>query len=586
MRRNSSQILSQVFLAIVFSLVVVSCVVDSGIDGSNERDDSILEDTGRTLTEYVLVWNDEFNGESLDTSNWNIETGYGPNSDGWGNDESQLYTNSESNLKIIEDPKNEENSFLSITARCDSGFCGLRDGSITSAKVNTKDKFEFKYGKIEARIKTPNGKSTWPAFWMLGADFPDTKWPKSGEIDIMELHQFYSNNKTTHFTLHWDNANSDSEHVEHVYDSRYKEFDKPITGEFHIFEAEWDENQITGKIDGITYYTKIIDHETMDELTKDFFLILNIAIDGTLGGPPDAIKTEPQEMLVDWVRVYQKPKPQTVSLISDDEDIGSDTLKYVRIVNSVEYGGNSVVTDITSRAITPIDGSNVMELNYQNANAYFSGAAFEYNSADISSYNTLTFGINTSKFANFDDLSVEFVDSRNKGDAIGKKSVQLSNYSGNSRSYGWKIYKIPLADFVGVNLDAITLFGFWNPMDASNKLISGLLYIDDITLTTDSSTGGGGRVAASPTVAATSPTLASTDVISVFSDGYTSVAGVNYNPTWGQATVTTVESIEDNEVLKLAGLDYQGIDWIVDGARDSAWACRHRQRIRTQLRER
>ena len=263
----------------------------SGCGGSSS------EPTDVPSTGFKLVWAEEFDGNSLDSSKWSIETGYGPNNAGWGNDESQLYTDSSDNLKV-------ENGGLVITARCDSGNCVKRDGSITSAKINTKSKLELKYGKVEARIKLPSGRSTWPAFWMLGAGYPDVSWPQSGEIDIMEMHQQQSNDNTTHTTIHWFDE-SKAAGTEWTYFTQNKQFDNPLTSDFHIFTVEWDEAKIVGKIDGVAFYTKAINRTEMSEFHEPFYLILNIAIDGTLGGAPDAIKTTPQEMIVDWVHVYE-----------------------------------------------------------------------------------------------------------------------------------------------------------------------------------------------------------------------------------------------------------------------------------------
>ncbi|MET0005642.1 MAG: glycoside hydrolase family 16 protein [Candidatus Thiodiazotropha sp.] len=134
------------FWAIVFVSTLLLSGCNSG-GGDNDGSDSITETTSNASREYVLVWSDEFNqGTSPSVEKWTIETGYGDN--GWGNDESQLYTDSPDNVRV-------ENGNLVITARCDSGVCGVRDGSITSARINTKDKFEVKYGKIQARIKPP-----------------------------------------------------------------------------------------------------------------------------------------------------------------------------------------------------------------------------------------------------------------------------------------------------------------------------------------------------------------------------------------------------------------------------------------------
>ncbi len=139
--------------------------------------------------QWALTMADEFDsGSSPSAELWTIETGYGANDDGWGNDESQLYTDSPDNVRV-------EGGNLVISAQCPIPPCGKRDGSITSARIKTQgfvcddDKkcgFEQKYGRFEARIKLPEGQGLWPAFWMLGADIAEVGWPEAGEIDVME----------------------------------------------------------------------------------------------------------------------------------------------------------------------------------------------------------------------------------------------------------------------------------------------------------------------------------------------------------------------------------------------------------------
>ena len=139
--------------------------------------------TVKTKAAYSLVWSDEFDGTSLDLANWSYETGYGDF--GWGNDEWQRYTANPENVLV-------NGGNLVLSAQCDSPpNCGKRNNTITSARINTLNKFSFKYGKVEARIKPPVGKGAWPAFWMLGANFPAVGWPFSGEIDVVEIHNIY-----------------------------------------------------------------------------------------------------------------------------------------------------------------------------------------------------------------------------------------------------------------------------------------------------------------------------------------------------------------------------------------------------------
>ncbi len=259
--------------------------------------------------EYELVFEDEFNsGTSPSEENWTIETGYGPDNYGWGNNEWQLYTALPKNVRV-------EDGNLVLSAQCPEEPCGVRDGTITSGKINSLGKFDFKFGKVEARIKPPVGRGAWPAFWSLGVNFPTVGWPRSGEIDFMEVHNAFSNDRTTHFTMHWcDESVGASEPclppglVGWVYYTQNLTVAESLGDDFHLFQAEWDEAKIVGKIDGITYFTKAIQPATMDEFLKEFYLILNVAMGGTLGSnnqPPNGTETFPQTMLVDYVRVYQ-----------------------------------------------------------------------------------------------------------------------------------------------------------------------------------------------------------------------------------------------------------------------------------------
>ncbi len=512
---------------VLVSLIAASC-------GSGDGPASSQDTTTVTLQEYELVWSDEFNeGSAPSVENWNIETGYGVNNSGWGNNEWQLYTDSPDNVRV-------ENGNLVITARCDSGVCGVRDGSITSARINSKDKFEVKYGKIQARIKMPPGKGMWPAFWMLGSNFPERPWPGVGEIDIVEMHQFFSDDKTTHFTVHWSGplyelnerpvcsspANDTATESQHCQ-SEFKKFDQPLTNDFHVYEVEWTENAIVGKIDGIPYFTKAIEPDDveqypngafvpkyMDEFLNSYFMILNVAVGGTLGGPPAADLEWPQQMLVDWVRVYQKPDPTHLEVLAESAD--ASALGVETVINSAIYGGNSVISDLNSTAVTPLAGNTVMEADYTSANAFFSGAAFALNHKDLSAYDTLTFSLNTTQFPDLASIAVELVDS---GDS--RVSVPITNYT-PAMSGDWMTYEVPLSHYAGVDLQNVVLFGFWNPVDSSNQLTSGTLFLDDILFVANECTTAGSVTfnaleyaasASSATVTVNDPCAASTLVV-------------------------------------------------------------------------
>lgn len=444
--------------------------------------------TINTKPVYSLVWSDEFDGNSLNSDNWSYETGYGGNF-GWGNDEWQLYTSSANNVSVA-------GGNLNINARCaNPPACGKRNGTITSGRINSLNKFEFKYGKVEARLKPPVGKGAWPAFWMLGANFPDVGWPNSGEIDVMEIHNLYSNENTTHFTMHYCDDSVSSNPC--LYDpgweyfSQYKTLPDSLGDDFHVFSAEWDANGITGKIDNVPYFYLPINPVTMDEFLEEFFMILNVAIGGTLGGAPDASTPWPQTMTVDYVRVYQVDGGDGTYTIGGDpvspelgvysESHTESELTYLNIINSADWSGNYTSTDTTSAAVTAYDGSNVMAANFIDYGKGYGGFIFNFNvGRDISAYQTLKFAIDTSAMANFADLTIQI---ENPGGSQPAPKAVLSDYT-PAISSNWAIYEIPLVDFTGqvvaLDLTNMLYLGFWNPRSAGGQLMFGTLYFDDI----------------------------------------------------------------------------------------------------------
>lgn len=242
--------------------------------------------------EYSLVWSDEFNGSKLDESVWNYNTGGG----GWGNNELQYYTTRLENIRLA-------NGYLEIEARKET----YENREYTSARIYSKGKKSFLYGKMEARIKFPGGVGTWPAFWMMGES---GGWPKCGEIDIME-HVGYLDNRAS-FALHTQEKNGSNGrnwHATHF-------FDDPLSNDFHTYGVEWCQEEKDGKdcihflVDGEIYATvwetKIGDHDSWP-FYKPHYFILNLAIGGNMGGKvDDSIFNQQRIMYVDWVRVYQR----------------------------------------------------------------------------------------------------------------------------------------------------------------------------------------------------------------------------------------------------------------------------------------
>ncbi len=275
---------------------------EAGIVTTTEEG-ATVEESKETLAEAVpldserwqLLWSDEFEGAAgtpIDTNFWTCETG----GEGWGNNEHEFYTDRVENVSL------DGNSSLAIVARQETlpdSQCWYGECLYTSARCITKGKFEFQYGRVEARMKLPYGQGIWPAFWMLGGNFDDVGWPNAGEIDIMEFIGKEPN--SVYGTIHGPNYSGGSG----IGGSTV--FDQPVSDDFHTFAIQWDESGIHWYIDGERFLAIpksavggrewVFDH--------DFFLLLNLAVGGNWPGYPDASTIFPQTLLVDYVRVYQ-----------------------------------------------------------------------------------------------------------------------------------------------------------------------------------------------------------------------------------------------------------------------------------------
>lgn len=234
-----------------------------------------------------LVWSDEFDYEGRpDLQKW----GYDIGGNGWGNNELQYYTNSTNNAFV-------EDGYLTIKAIKES----FQGSSYTSARLVTKNKGDWKYGKFEIRAKLPKGRGTWPAIWMLPTDWKYGGWPESGEIDIME-HVGYDEN-VVHGTVHTEAYN----HSKGTQKGGSKVVSN-ATSDFHIYGIEWREDRIDFFIDRVKYFTfyKESDNYQQWPFNESFHLILNIAIGGNWGGANGVDNSIfPTEMVVDYVRVYE-----------------------------------------------------------------------------------------------------------------------------------------------------------------------------------------------------------------------------------------------------------------------------------------
>ncbi len=233
-------------------------------------------------TDYTkLVFEDNFDKDGApDPTKWSYDLGRG--NSGWGNNEKQNYTNSASNIVV-------EGGFLKITAKKESSG----GAEYSSARLKSDGKYAFKYGKVEVRAKLPSGGGTWPAIWMLGQNYATKEWPECGEIDIME-HVGNSQN-LVHGTFHYPgrsggNANTASKTIPNV------------STEFHVYKAVWSAENIQLYADDVLIHT--LANTGSLPFNSEFFLILNFAMGGNMGGNIDPAFTQ-STMEIDYVRVYQ-----------------------------------------------------------------------------------------------------------------------------------------------------------------------------------------------------------------------------------------------------------------------------------------
>ena len=253
-------------------------------------------------TNWQLTWSDEFNAPNgtppPDSAKWNIVTG----GKGYGNGELETYTSRPINA-------HQENGNLVITAQKEdlTGPDGI-PRHYTSARINTQNHFAQKYGRFEARIKLPTGKGIWPAFWLLGNDHETDPWPNCGEIDILET---IGAPDTMYSTIHgpgYSGAKGPS--AKYVLPTGQQ-----VDTAFHVYAVEWSPNDLKFFFD---------DHLIIERTPADlppntkwvydhpFYILLNLAVGGNWPGSPDTSTTFPQQMLVDYVRVYSH-KPEAAS---------------------------------------------------------------------------------------------------------------------------------------------------------------------------------------------------------------------------------------------------------------------------------
>jgi beta-glucanase (GH16 family) len=247
-----------------------------------------------TSPTYQLVWSDDFNGadgSAPDATKWAIQIG----GNGWGNNELEYYTARSQNVQV-------KGGNLVITALKEdyTGSDGVTQ-HYTSARMQTKGLFSQQGGRFEASIKIPKGQGIWPAFWMLGSDIDTNPWPTCGEIDIME--NIGKEPSINHGSLHGPG------YAPGNVTAAYTASSGALGDGFHLYAVEWDTSQVRFYVDSNLYATftpSSLPSGSPWEFNKPFFLLLNVAVGGEWPGSPDNTTQFPQQMLVDYVRVYQK----------------------------------------------------------------------------------------------------------------------------------------------------------------------------------------------------------------------------------------------------------------------------------------
>lgn len=312
-------------------LVVLTVQMSYEVQGNNETPEN--ESGNLSYEDFNLMWEEQFDGTTLDLNDWNIET----HAPGWVNNELQEYTDSSDNIYL------EDGNLVLKPIKTVDG-----DGNVsyTSGRVNTQNKHDFKYGLFEARVKVPKGQGFLPAFWMMPTNENlYGQWPRCGEIDIMEV--LGNETNTSYGTIHYGNPHSESQGSCTLEEGDFSE-------EYHVFDVEWEPGKISWYVDGVLIHTENDWYsvtEGQGEVTypapfdQPFYIILNLAVGGNWpGNPDDTTDFENAAYKIDYVKVYQKDsydenvtKPEKEVILRDPDENG----------NYVINGDFSVQEDLT-----------------------------------------------------------------------------------------------------------------------------------------------------------------------------------------------------------------------------------------------
>lgn len=274
------------FKLLIASFILLSTSCKKEVEQTEDIETPLVGETLTDQDRIGLVWSDEFDGSTIDSQYWTYDLGDGTSEGipGWGNNEAQFYTNKSKNSYL-------KNGLLYIDAYKES----IGGKNYSSARIKTQSKFDLTYGKIKVRAKLPKKIGTWPAVWLLGASVSEIGWPACGEIDILE--QTGQDKSKILGTTHWLNT---QDNTNASYSKAYST--SGLTDTFKVYTLEWSADAIKIFVDNQMFYNMTL----MEDMPfKDpFFIIINLAMGGTLGGDiDDGFYTD--SLIVDYVRVYE-----------------------------------------------------------------------------------------------------------------------------------------------------------------------------------------------------------------------------------------------------------------------------------------
>ena len=330
-----------------------------GSGGSVYFDDlNLTQTSGAPYGGMNIVWDDEFNGSSIDTNIWTYDLGNGGSNSGWGNQELEYYTSRTNNAFVA-------NGFLHIVARRES----MQGFNYTSARMKTEGLVSLQYGRLEWRAQLPAGVGVWPALWMLGTSFGSIGWPGCGEVDVVENDG--ANPTFVQGSLH---SGSDETGV-------YNFLAGDSTTNFHTYTLDWATNAFIYYVDGHLYQTQTSWGSSTGNpypfpFNQPFFLLMDFAVGGNYVGNPGTAQINagtvfPAQMLVDYVRLYQQTAPLAISTRQTGSNLllswPANIVCHLETKTNLSPGGSgtnwiSVTTTNSQVAIAPTNGAGFYRL--------------------------------------------------------------------------------------------------------------------------------------------------------------------------------------------------------------------------------